>query len=365
MISVTAVAASVAAVVLTAALVIPRELTDVAPPALPGSTYSVAVEGGDFRTIGEAVAAAQDGDTVLVEPGTYDEALVQVIEKDITIEGTGAAPRQTVIAVPPGARETLEDVLPLHESVAGLEAPARPSVGLQLLDSEAVLRNLQIMGQDDGVAVIVRGGAPAFEDVVRHAGERDANRVLAGSLFIDGASAPTISGGQMWHRVQIDDDSTVTFVEALLQYGKVVVQGGSSLVFTGGTVFASDIQPITIVDGASATIRGPSSSAAESMSSVASGAEPRQPSRAARSQMQVATPCGSPAEPAPRSRRAPSAEIRTPSPSRAPMPRFGAMSSWTTTPRSASRTPRASSAAIASRAASSASRSKVAASPWS
>jgi F-box protein 11 len=255
MISVTAVAASVAAVVLTAALVIPRESTDVAPPALPGSTYSVAVEGGDFRTIGEAVAAAQDGDTVLVEPGTYDEALV--IEKDITIEGTGAAPRQTVIAVPPGARETLEDVLPLHESVAGLEAPARPSVGLQLLDSEAVLRNLQIMGQDDGVAVIVRGGAPAFEDVVvRHAGERDANRVLAGSLFIDGASAPTISGGQMWHRVQIDDDSTVTFVEALLQYGKVVVQGGSSLVFTRGTVFASDIQPITIVDGASATIAG-------------------------------------------------------------------------------------------------------------
>ena len=147
--------------------------------------------------------------------------------------------------------------MPLHESVAGFEAPARPSVGLQLLDSEAVLRNLQVMGQDDGVAVMVRGGAPAFEDVVvRHSGERDANRVLAGSLFVDGAGAPTISGGQMWHRVQIDDDSTVTFVDALLQYGKVVVQGGSRLAFTGGTVFASDIQPVTVVDGASATIAG-------------------------------------------------------------------------------------------------------------
>ncbi len=255
MIGVTAVAASVAVLALTASLVIPRPSTEVAPPALPHSTWSVALEGGDFPTIGEAVAAAQDGDTVLVEPGTYDEALI--IEKDITIEGTGSAPRQTLIAVPSDAPQLLEEVRPLHDAVAGYEAPPHPAAGLQLLDSAAVLRNLQIVGQDDGVAVFVHGGSPTFEDVVvRQAGELDTNRVLAGSLFVDGASTPTISNGQLWHRVQIDDASTVAFTDALLQYGKVVVQGDSRLLLSGGTVFARDIQPITIVDGAAATITG-------------------------------------------------------------------------------------------------------------
>ncbi|MFV2064668.1 MAG: hypothetical protein ACC726_14335, partial [Chloroflexota bacterium] len=57
--------------------------TDTSPPgASNGTEYTVAADGsGDFGTIAEAVAAAVDGDTVLVQPGTYTEAIV--IDKDI------------------------------------------------------------------------------------------------------------------------------------------------------------------------------------------------------------------------------------------------------------------------------------------
>ena len=48
----------------------------------------VAADGsGDFATIGEAVAAADDGDLVKVRPGTYVEAVV--IDGDISLEGDG------------------------------------------------------------------------------------------------------------------------------------------------------------------------------------------------------------------------------------------------------------------------------------
>ena len=48
----------------------------------------VAADGsGDFATIGDAVAVADDGDTIKVRPGTYVEAVV--IESDVALEGEG------------------------------------------------------------------------------------------------------------------------------------------------------------------------------------------------------------------------------------------------------------------------------------
>ena len=46
--------------------------------------------GGDFTTLSEAVTAAQDGDHILVRPGTYVEAVV--VDKDLTIAGDGDGP---------------------------------------------------------------------------------------------------------------------------------------------------------------------------------------------------------------------------------------------------------------------------------
>ena len=48
----------------------------------------VAADGsGDYITIGEAVAAAADGDKILVRPGTYVESTV--VDKDVRISGDG------------------------------------------------------------------------------------------------------------------------------------------------------------------------------------------------------------------------------------------------------------------------------------
>lgn len=53
----------------------------------PG-TLSVAQDGsGEYTTIGDAVAAARDGDTILLAPGTYVESIH--IDKDISLRGDG------------------------------------------------------------------------------------------------------------------------------------------------------------------------------------------------------------------------------------------------------------------------------------
>ena len=53
-----------------------------------GATHVVAADGsGDFTTISEAVAAAAEGDTVLVKPGEYVE--VVAVDKNITLQGDG------------------------------------------------------------------------------------------------------------------------------------------------------------------------------------------------------------------------------------------------------------------------------------
>jgi parallel beta-helix repeat protein len=54
-------------------------------PALTGRTLIVGP--GGFSTIGEAVASAQDGSTVLVRPGTYRESVA--IDRAITLAGDG------------------------------------------------------------------------------------------------------------------------------------------------------------------------------------------------------------------------------------------------------------------------------------
>lgn len=254
MFNVTAMATSVAALALIGALVIPQGTTGPDPlPAPMGTTFSVASEGGDFTTITDALAAAQDGDTVLVQPGTYEESIV--IDKDITLAGGGTRPREVTIIVPADAPPLALGIAPPHEGDPDFEAPSQQAVGVHLLSTNATLRNLLVMGQADGVAMAVRGGAPILEDViVRHSGELDPNQVLAVSLFIDGAATPTVRGGQIWHRAQVGDGSTATFEDVLLQYSLTVVRSGSHLEVEGSDVWAGDIQPISIRDGATASI---------------------------------------------------------------------------------------------------------------
>lgn len=60
---------------------------------------------GDYATIGEAVAVARDGDTVLVRPGQYEES-VTLEGKSITIQGDGD--RDEIVVIGRSDRSTFD-----------------------------------------------------------------------------------------------------------------------------------------------------------------------------------------------------------------------------------------------------------------
>ena len=265
MFSATAVSMSVAILALMATLALPSGTAELKPlPAMVGAQLTVAVDGGaDYTSISEAVAAAQDGDTVLVAPGRYDEALI--VDKDITLRGTGDRPRDVAIYVPEDAPAAAEAMPPLSILLHGPETPPYPAVGIQVLDSSATLANLNVMGLDDGIAMLVRGGAPALEAVVLShrsylgpspdCAERGAQEQLAGGLFIlDGADA-SITASEVWHTVRIDGDSSASIKDSLLQFPAVAVQGGSTIDLVGNSIWACENQALSVTDGSTATIR--------------------------------------------------------------------------------------------------------------
>ena len=86
--------------------------------------------GGDYRTIAEAVAAADDGDIVLVRPGTYVEAVT--IDEDITLRGDGPL-GDIVITAPEGG----------PTSPIGSEGAVEPYAVL-ISDSVATLRGAHV-----------------------------------------------------------------------------------------------------------------------------------------------------------------------------------------------------------------------------
>ncbi len=253
---------AVLALAATFALPLPTAEPEVAP-TLTGTTLNVAASGTAYDTIGSAIAAAEDGDTILVAPGRYDEALT--IDKDITLRGSGDEPRDVAIYVPDDAPAPVEAVPPLHQSLHGPEMPALPPVGIQLLDSSATVANLQVVGLDDGIAVLVRGGAPALDTVVlshrsylglaTDCGDRQQQEHFAGGLFVLDAAELDVTQSQVWHTVRIDGGSSVSLRDGFLQFPNVAVQGASQLELVGNSIWAGNAQPLSVTDGSSATVR--------------------------------------------------------------------------------------------------------------
>ena len=235
--NITAIAASATALALAAALVVPRgdPGPEVIPGAGTGATHVVAGDGsGDFTTITEAVAAAAEGDTVLVKPGTYAEALV--IEKDITVQGDG--PREEIVVTFPagaGPNETDPDGNPFYAT-------------LKVEEADANLGGLTITGAaPDGdqfsVAVLVVGGAPQLQDLSI---VTDAPADVFISLLFD-QSAPVLQdsawAGYLYSIGSSPtlEGNTISTVDAMLGLNgpaEVVVRGNTFL--DGASISASD-----------------------------------------------------------------------------------------------------------------------------
>jgi len=186
-------------------------------PVFNGAVHSVGAGGlGDYATIAAAVAAATDGDTVLVKPGTYAETVV--IDKDIQLLGEG--PRtQVIITAPTGS--------PLWtRCVTGDE---REPVGCALVVDhvDATVANLTFRGDDASVSVF--GGQPTLRDLVFQRVGEPVRRGLPGS------------GGPL----SILDGSTVLVRDNVFQNSAgIEIRGGSAPTIernelTGGTFIAA------------------------------------------------------------------------------------------------------------------------------
>lgn len=75
-----------------ASLRCPSKATVAGRPDIPEPDFIVAADGStDYETIGDALDEAEDGDVILVKPGTYEEEVeFESDQQDITLLGSGA-----------------------------------------------------------------------------------------------------------------------------------------------------------------------------------------------------------------------------------------------------------------------------------
>lgn len=248
-------AMSVAVVALVAGLGIWLDQTRPILPA-PGSAVHYVGEDGDFATIAEAVQASVDGDTVLVAPGTYQEALI--IDKDITLAGEEVPGRASLLLMPEDAPDPLTPLSPYDPRADRFELPERVPVGVQVIDTDATLRNLRIIGEGEGIAMLVSGGAPTLEDLtIKHANAPLLETALAGALFIEDGSTADVRDSILWQRVRIGGGSAPTISDSDLSGVALVVQAGSSPVFADNSLSGDcGCRDAIVVGGSTPTFEG-------------------------------------------------------------------------------------------------------------
>jgi parallel beta-helix repeat protein len=146
------VAAILAALLLLAATLAGAGIAGARLLAADGTIVVDQSGAGDFSTIGEAVAVARDGDTVLVRPGTYVEAFV--VDESITLTGDG--PVEDIIISAPDDGPT---------AVLSPEwGTAADPFAIQLLGTDAELSNMTFLGQRS--VVHATGGSPTISGLV-------------------------------------------------------------------------------------------------------------------------------------------------------------------------------------------------------
>jgi hypothetical protein len=225
------------------------------------ATHVVAADDtGGFSTIGEAIAAADEGDTVLVGPGRYAEAVV--IDKALTLKGDG--PREQILIVHPNGGSDPTGVPDL---------PGGP-YSVVVRDADVTLTGLTISAPRGGGSVLVHGGSSllfgnTLGGLVRVTGpgelEASFNSFLdfADALFEAGASGLVEDNDFSGGSVRIDGGAGVTVRDNVIRalapvIGEpgVDVRGpGATATVEGNAISGSGIG-VSVADGASAMIEG-------------------------------------------------------------------------------------------------------------
>jgi len=178
---------------------------DTSPPnAGTGATHMVSADGsGDFATISEAVAAAQDGDTIVVRPGTYAEAIV--IDKDITLTGDGPRDEIVIMAVDENGPELNVEVVGFVET---------EPYGLWLTAPGATVSDLTVSTPRRAAGVLVTSGSPILERLTFNGIEVEKKSSYDGgytAMIFTGDSSPTIRESHWDGYAAVRDGASATF----------------------------------------------------------------------------------------------------------------------------------------------------------
>ena len=187
------------------------------PTGEPG-TLLVAQDGsGEYATISEAVAAAEDGDTILVRPATYVESIR--IDKDITLRGDGA--RDEIVITSPA--EVPRRYLPRDQQ----------PYAIRVDDADVSVASLTLTGPAS--AMIVLGGS-----------QRITNVAFVDSGHYDEADP---EGASRDAGLVLADGSTAQVRDSLFRRSSVIVDPGA-----GATLEANELETswVTVGDWRSA-----------------------------------------------------------------------------------------------------------------
>ena len=222
--------------------------TDPAPPGAAASTHTVAANGsGDFTTIGAAVDAASDGDTIMIKPGTYSEAVT--IHRDITLAGDGA--REDIVLIAPADGPTTD--------FGKILGPNKlDTYAVNLVDSDATLTGLTLTGPD--TAIVVHAGAPTLAGLAfdKAGMEYTGAGGLAAShpaLAITAGASPTVRGSTFsgGGNIYVSDLSEPHIEDNVLVGAEIFGSFGDDAVIRGNVLTGAGI---TSVDASSVLIEG-------------------------------------------------------------------------------------------------------------
>jgi hypothetical protein len=220
-----------------------------------------------FASINAAIAAAADGDTVLVCPGTYVEN-IDFAGKSITVRSTAGA-AATIIdggairsVITFATRETAGAVLDgftVRNGRSGANGPGLDEgAGIRIQNASPTIRNNVIVANHgcDGIGISIRGGAPVIEanNISGNTRNGCSGGNGGGGLMVSGASNARIRGNAI-------RDNVVTSGNG----GGISLNGASGIVIERNTIAgnrADGIIPcsegggIAIVNESNITITG-------------------------------------------------------------------------------------------------------------
>jgi len=242
------VAAIMVATLLIAAMVIGASFAGAQIFAANGPIIVDQSGDGTYTTITEAVAMAEDGDEILVRPGTYTEAVV--IEKDITLTGDG--PVADIVITAPDDGPTAQ--------IAPRWGSATDPYAVLLLETNAVLSGLTFQGVRSEIHAT--GGSPTISGLVLEGvglPYRGGANAAGSGILVNVGSAATISDNVMngGGPIGIFDPSELTVD------GNTLVDGphiwgylGDETVIRGNTISGALVRGINLSDDSSPLIEG-------------------------------------------------------------------------------------------------------------